>query len=1185
VYVWSVTGWSLLQTLSDATNIIYTLDFSNDSNWLAAGSADNNVRIYRASDWSLNKVITNATEAINSVRFSDDNNWLAAGGLDNYVRVYYANCPPIIITNASTGIEETNVTLKGYLSSDGGSTTTCGFRYGTSTGSYSENFTKGTYSSDTEFENNNGSLTQGQIYYFQAWANNSKGFANGSELTVLTKPDNATNIAVTSLDDGFNITWTDPVSGNYNATVLRFKTTGYPISETDGTELYNGTNTYYEHTSLISGTTYYYRVWGYANWTYDSTTLYQYSNNNESISQIYVSAPIVTTNASTNLEEQNATLNGYLENDGGIPCIVWFDYGTTNSYGNRIYKNGNFSHSIVNDEGDGVVDETTICVGSSNNGNPNDGSAEYHPDTDFTIEEVSVNFNPEGSPYSLLVDVYIDNGICDTDYTDGTKVKSNWEPIWSSGWQSFTLDTPYNVTAGQTYEISFVSQNVVGSGNGLRIYYDSSAPGTYYRWRHNSEWSENYYADIILSGIYHPLIPSGYEFNVSVSGLNVGELYYYCAGANNSQGFSNGSELTFLTKPDNATNIAVTSIDGGFNITWTGPVSGNYNATVLRFKTTGYPISETDGTELYNGTNTYYEHTSLISGTTYYYRVWGYANWTYDSTTLYQYSNSNESISQIYVSAPIVTTNASTGIEETNVTLKGYLNSDGGSMTTCGFRYGTSTGSYSENFTKGTYTSDTEFENNNGSLTQGQIYYFQAWANNSKGFASSSELTVLTKPNSPSSLTSQANSTSIIYLTWTNGSGANITYIERNTLGSWSRGQGTTIYNGSGTSYEDSGLQAGSTYYYRAWSFANWTYDSTEIYQWSDNNSYTSKKTSSDGGGGGSPPSSPPIPSLPSPSDEEEESITVKEQIEKLYNITLNENFSATDSDGDGLVDTFSDPNGILQSKRVVTIDGSATFLLSVNNELNNLFLWNPSADSITSVNYTAGEISSTERDVRDNRIIITTTVEKSGWIYLKISDRYLDKSDLTVQTEEGRNISLERIWRENGDIYVLDDPSTTYLFIYRPIGYLFDVVLELTADSVYAGDSFVAIITQINVGEPGLVNGTLIYTLSNENKIIWSETENVSVLGQRTSNKTITTSGFSPGTYTYTVSYNYTGGQTASAQASFIVKSKSTPGIIPIWILIVVFAIIILISLIALILFKKGHLSIGKNNEKRWRY
>jgi len=58
-----------------------------------------------------------------------------------------------------------------------------------------------------------------------------------------------------------------------------------------------------------------------------------------------------------------------------------------------------------------------------------------------------------------------------------------------------------------------------------------------------------------------------------------------------------------------------------------------------------------------------------------------------------------------------------------------------------------------------------------------------------------------------------------INLTWTKGNNADTTYIERNTVVSWNRGEGTLIYNGTGTGYSDTGLDANTTYYYQAWSY------------------------------------------------------------------------------------------------------------------------------------------------------------------------------------------------------------------------------------------------------------------------------------------------------------------------------------------------------------------------------
>ena len=189
----------------------------------------------------------------------------------------------------------------------------------------------------------------------------------------------------------------------------------------------------------------------------------------------------------------------------------------------------------------------------------------------------------------------------------------------------------------------------------------------------------------------------------------------------------------------------------------------------------------------------------------------------------------------ILTHTPTVTTNVSTGIKETNATLRGYLINDGNDTTTCGFWYDIDSGiPYAKNQTVGLVLEGNAFIYNASGLVPGQLYYFRAWAYNSKGFnGTSNEVKLLTKPVAPAkaSFKVQTNSSTKIYLTWTKGIGANTTYIERNTTSGWTRGQGTMIYNGSGSNYEDAGLTPGTTYYYQAWSFAKWN-----PIQWSDGN-------------------------------------------------------------------------------------------------------------------------------------------------------------------------------------------------------------------------------------------------------------------------------------------------------------------------------------------------------------
>jgi len=66
-----------------------------------------------------------------------------------------------------------------------------------------------------------------------------------------------------------------------------------------------------------------------------------------------------------------------------------------------------------------------------------------------------------------------------------------------------------------------------------------------------------------------------------------------------------------------------------------------------------------------------------------------------------------------------------------------------------------------------------------------------------------------------------------INLTWTKGTGATNTYIEWNTVSSWSRGAGTLLYNNTGTSATLTDVPAGATRYFEFWSWNASGYSST----------------------------------------------------------------------------------------------------------------------------------------------------------------------------------------------------------------------------------------------------------------------------------------------------------------------------------------------------------------------
>ncbi len=174
------------------------------------------------------------------------------------------------------------------------------------------------------------------------------------------------------------------------------------------------------------------------------------------------------------------------------------------------------------------------------------------------------------------------------------------------------------------------------------------------------------------------------------------------------------------------------------------------------------------------------------------------------------------------LSAPDARTDAASSVEETTAMLNGTVLDDGGEDCQYRFRYGTSAGSYgvSTSWTGAVGTADT-FSTPVTGLSKGATYYFVAELRNSEGTATGSEQHFTTKPDPPSGFSAATAGPYSIDLSWTAGAGAGSTRVQR-AAGSYPTGpdDGTTVYDGSGTSTTDTGLDPDTTYCYRAWSGA-----------------------------------------------------------------------------------------------------------------------------------------------------------------------------------------------------------------------------------------------------------------------------------------------------------------------------------------------------------------------------
>ena len=181
---------------------------------------------------------------------------------------------------------------------------------------------------------------------------------------------------------------------------------------------------------------------------------------------------------------------------------------------------------------------------------------------------------------------------------------------------------------------------------------------------------------------------------------------------------------------------------------------------------------------------------------------------------------------QVYVVITIpfdVMTNSTTVVEETTATLNGWLQFNGSCDTTCGFRYDVDSGTpYANNVTYGVVPIGGTFFEAISSLSRGTLYYCQAWAINANEFTSGSELTFLTKPDAPTSLTATAHTKNSASLSWTKGTGADRTVIRYSTTGyPATPTSGSLAYNGTDSSTTVSGLSNGQIHYFRAWAYSS----------------------------------------------------------------------------------------------------------------------------------------------------------------------------------------------------------------------------------------------------------------------------------------------------------------------------------------------------------------------------
>jgi len=541
--------------------------------------------------------------------------------------------------------------------------------------------------------------------------------------------------------------------------------------------------------------------------------------------QVIGVAPTLTTDEATGVEEYNATLKGTISNDGGISSTGWFEYGLDTDY---------------NCTAPNTLDLTTGELFTQNVSSTKKLSAEYNvatvahyktsqwlamafaPDDNYYIKGVALPLNYSDNPGEITVSIRATSGGKPTggDLCSTTFYAKQFVPTVKD-WVNITFDATYQLTKWTKYAIVmevesnnlFWKEFTSGSGpNGSATCYSGDG----------SSWS------------YHTGCSLLYKVYEAVD-FTPATVYHYRAISNNTDGTSYGTNETLLTRPLTPSVLAVTRNNlTGLNLTWTAGTGAN-NTYIERNTLSSWALGA--GNLVYNDSGNTCNDSGLTENTEYFYQAWSYAEHTIGSNTMHQYSSSYLGASNSTYGTPNATTNNPTGITATNATFRGTLNYLGNdSEITAKFDYGLDP-TYGDTTADQTMTAIGSFSQN-VTLNAGTRYIYIAYVNNSYNGSYASAKQFLTLPNVSSSFSASAYNRTSVNLTWVKGAGANNTYVVRK-LGGYpaTRADGTNVYNGTASLFDDTGLEDGTQYYYSAWSYAEWTNATNTFHQFSS--SYT----------------------------------------------------------------------------------------------------------------------------------------------------------------------------------------------------------------------------------------------------------------------------------------------------------------------------------------------------------
>ena len=304
----------------------------------------------------------------------------------------------------------------------------------------------------------------------------------------------------------------------------------------------------------------------------------------------------------------------------------------------------------------------------------------------------------------------------------------------------------------------------------------------------------------------------------SISGLSYQTTYTWHVNSTDGKNNTNNTYI-FTTRsqyiPEKPEDLNATSnCKNKINISWNK--TEMTDTVLIEYNNTNDTWDRGKGNEIYNSTGTYFLHQGLADNTTYYYQAWSWNN----TDKCYSTNKSKTNTTTLLNQPPLLSSenpnNNSQNVDINALNVSIYIEDPDNDTF---------------NFTiEGKYIINTQVNNTNSGTKSTNlitplnynttiIWYVnatdnQSCSNDTYNFTTRQEYI----PDIPTGFNAAAYNGTCINLTW-NIDNNNYSYIEKNNISSWTRSQGTEIYNDTGSFTNQSNLTFNTTYYYQIWSY------------------------------------------------------------------------------------------------------------------------------------------------------------------------------------------------------------------------------------------------------------------------------------------------------------------------------------------------------------------------------